>query len=272
MMQKSLIIYNMHSTNSVPKLERWLYKDHAPDTLSAFGPIMTQYDTYRSIYVPTDMRHLFKKYGTYNWRIINQWWMDTPVDKNGNLCRAASLACNKTPEIDQMLDIQPGGVAVKEWAGNEEVHPPVCVFLPLRHTEDFKGADKNLYDFKCITRWVMAFKYPEGVSIEEGEDWYLNVFAPEVAKLDGVARFISYKVSETPSASPFHRVSEIWFEDLHAWKDMVQDNPPAFTKPAWASYPEFPFLKPYEDFVGIFVDERPECSFMTELGPYTFTS
>ena len=269
-MQKSITFLNMHTTNSLPKLERWLYKDHVTDVISSHGPLMAKYDTYRSVYVPKHMRHLFKKYGTYNWRVMNQWWRETPVDRNGVLMGGAALACNMTPEIAEMMDVPEGGLFSLGWTGTEENHPPVSVFLPLRHTEDFKGAGKTLYDFKSITRWVMVFKYPEGVSVEEADDWYVNVFAPEVAKLDGVVRFISSKV-EKPDASPFYRVSEMWFENLNDWKDIVEDHPPVFTKPDWASYPEFPFLKPYVDFVGIFLDERPECDLLTELGPYTFT-
>ncbi len=270
-MIKSILMYNIKNMNDLPVLERWLYKDNAPGMISSQGPIMSGYDTYRAVYEPKSMKNDFKRYGTYNWRVINQWWTEPPFASANASNFKGALALHEIDNLKNMLGILKDGIASKSWEGSENVKPPVFAFLPFRHTEDFKGAGQNVYSHESAVRWVVAMKYPEGVSLEEGENWYLNVHAPEVAKQEGLLRFISSRVIE-PRVGPFVRVSEMWYTDLNSWMQNVVEKPPVYTKPEWATYPEFPFLKPYADFVGIFLDERPECDFLRELGPYTFTS
>lgn len=270
-MIKSVIMYNIKDMNKLPVLERWLYKDHAPEIISSQGPIMAQYDTYRCVYVPKGMSDDFNKLGTYNWRVINQWWHEKPFENKDNGKFKGSLGQRSIDRLEKILDIKEGKISSYKWFGNEKIHPPVYAFLPFRHTNDFKGAGINLFSQESLVRWVVAIKYPQGVSIEEGEDWYLNVHAPEVSKQKGLIRFFSSRVIE-PKVGPFVRISEMWYTDLNSWKHNVIEDPPVYTKPNWASYTEFPFLKPFVDFVGIFLDERPECNFLTELGPYTFIS
>ena len=53
----------------------------------------------------------------------------------------------------------------------------IMVNVPVAPTEDFMGADLSLDD-KTILRWVTVHRYPEGVSVEEGDDWFINVHAP----------------------------------------------------------------------------------------------
>ena len=270
-MIKSLIIYNINDMNDLPAMERWLYKDHAPDIISSQGPIIAQFDTYRSVYVPKEMRKDFHRFGTYNWRVINQWWHENPLESTDKEPTRGALSPTQTENHNKKMDISDGGIATLNWKGNEGFHPPVYAFLPMRHTEDFKGCGRTLYDHQSAVRWLVAIKYPEGVSFEKGEDWYLNVHAQEIAKQDGLLRFFSSRTAE-PTVGPFIRVSEMWYEDLNSWKRNVVEEPIQYTRPDWASHPEFPFLKPFVDFVGIFLDERPECNFLTELGPYIFTS
>ncbi len=51
------------------------------------------------------------------------------------------------------------------------------VNVPATPTEDFLGREAS-FDEKTILRWIVALRYPKGVSVEEGEEWYLKTHAP----------------------------------------------------------------------------------------------
>ncbi len=138
-------------------------------------------------------------------------------------------------------------------------------------------------DDKTILRWLTVFRYPEGVSPEEGDDWYLNVHAPEVMKQPGLTRFFSYKVIPSPVAvrkgvstflhprseisSGWHRVSELWYENANGWVESVITSPPSYTRPAWAKRDSYPFLETGVDFAGMFILERPTDDWLREVPP-----
>ena len=48
-------------------------------------------------------------------------------------------------------------------------------------------------DDKTILRWYQMIRYPKGVSIEEGEDWYLNVHAKEVMQQPGSDQILQHQ-------------------------------------------------------------------------------
>ena len=45
------------------------------------------------------------------------------------------------------------------------------------------------------------------------------------------------------------------------------NHPPKFTKPEWATWDQFPFLKPGEDFIHTFILESPDHDFTRECRP-----
>ena len=125
--------------------------------------------------------------------------------------------------------------------------------VPPQPTEDFLGWDALPSDRACI-RWYIMFRYPLGVRPEEGEDWFLNVHAPEVMQQPGLRRFFSTKLklepiplagtwspnvpmNSDPPMVQFDRTMELWYDSLSAWKNAVIDNPPTYTKPEWSSTP-----------------------------------
>ena len=73
----------------------------------------------------------------------------------------------------------------------------IMVNVPPVPTEDFLGGTASLDD-RTIFRWVTVFRYPEGVGVEEGDDWYINVHASEVMRQPGLTRFFSYRVLPRP--------------------------------------------------------------------------
>ena len=47
----------------------------------------------------------------------------------------------------------------------------IMVNVPATPSEDLLGKGTS-FEEKTILRWLIAFRYPEGVSVEEGDDWY----------------------------------------------------------------------------------------------------
>ncbi len=108
-------------------------------------------------------------------------------------------------------------------------------------------------------------------------------------QIQGLIRFFSHKAVEFEgSALPittddnkeegseklknmmrhWDRLSELWFECNDDWTKGLIENPPAFTKPEWATLDKFPFLEPGVDFVHTFILESPDCDFTKHFLPY----
>ena len=126
----------------------------------------------------------------------------------------------------------------------------IMVNVPATPTDDFLGKERSLDD-NTILRWVTVFRYPDGVSVAEGDDWFVNVHAPEVMRQPGLTRFFSYRVipSEVPVqkgvssflhprsevSSNWHRVSEMWYENGDGWAESIITSPAGYSKPLWAA-------------------------------------
>ncbi|RBP61190.1 hypothetical protein [Brenneria salicis] len=110
-----------------------------------------------------------------------------------------------------------------QWVGGRGgYHPTVFSFAPLFWEDDFKGSDRTIEDGPNY-RWLIIFKYPDGVSQQEGDQWFRQTFAPEIAELPEVTRFISSRVPAQPKIGPFQLVAEIWFTNSKQWeKAMVE--------------------------------------------------
>jgi hypothetical protein len=263
-MIRSYLILNLKSLDYLPVMERWLYKDHAMETMNQVGPILHRYTTYRAVPEPEGALD----YGYYNWRMTEHWWAHSPF-KAGVMGHGSALAEVWPKGYREALGIPEGEKARgRKWGGKA----PAFIFVPVRPTEDFKGSGLTIDDGSII-RWVTAFKYPEGVSVEEGDDWYINTHAPEVVNQPGLKRFFSFKAVEPSSmVGPFVRVSELWYENHTAWRRAVLESPPVYTRPDWALRDTYPFLEPDADFVSTFLLERPECNFLRDYKGYNVTA
>ena len=56
---RSLIYVDCVSEDYRPKLQRWLYKVHIPDSISQFEPYVTKYAFYPSFPIPPQGVHFF---------------------------------------------------------------------------------------------------------------------------------------------------------------------------------------------------------------------
>lgn len=263
-MKRSYLLVNLSSIDYLPMMDRWLYKTHAPEVMSQIGPLLGRYTTYRALPGPEGSQD----FEVYNWRMTEHWWRQLPFGKDAvghgsALKEGYPKAYKKAVGLPETEDVRG-----KQW----QTGAPVFVFVDYRAPDDFLGAGLGFEDGN-ILRWVTVHRYPEGVSVEEGDEWYKEVHAPEVCKQPGLKRFFSYHAVEpSPMTGPFVRVSELWYENHSAWKRAVIDSPPSYTKPSWGNYDKYPFLKPGVDFVSIFLLERPECDFMKDYSGYNVTA
>ena len=255
MLIKLLVMHHLHDDNDLPGMERFFWRYHAPEVMQ-FAPKMTRYVNFRAVPPPRGA----EEYGYYNYHLHE----NCQIVDDGKPSSRGLL--NFTAEHGPM---------------------EVCVaVLPLQPTEDFFGADLR-YDEKTILRWVTFFRYPDGVRVEEGEKWFMDVHAKEAAQQPGLIRFFSYRTlpggfpPPQPGQRPFthpntrlhahwHRVSELWYENNNGWRKSILESPPPYTKPAWATWEKYPFVKPREEFASTFILERPTDDYLRDLRPFYF--
>lgn len=234
-------------------MERWYYQKHSVEIIRRYGPWLTRHESYLPVFPPPEAL----RFGFYNWRVTEGWWRELP---------------ETGPKGTFSFTLPP-------------VWPKVATcFIPAQPTEDFMGYELQP-DEKNVLRWFILFRYPNGISREEGEDWFLNIHVREVMKQPGLYRFFSYKVikediplpgtwppgafkGEQKGSVSWDRVCELWYETWDDWRNSVINSPPLYTRPEWASYPVYPFLKPGEDFVCSFLLERPTDDFLRDIRGY----
>ncbi|MBV04968.1 MAG: hypothetical protein CL474_03135 [Acidobacteria bacterium] len=108
-----------------------------------------------------------------------------------------------------------------------------------------------------IVRFVHFFSYPEGVTVEDGEQWYFGEHIPQVKKLSGVTRYRTWRglpPISVPSPYPydrFVRMSELVFENMAIAQQATLGNTSLWTA-ASAEEPGF------GEFECVFLDEQPQ--------------
>ena len=111
------------------------------------------------------------------------------------------------PEDFMEMTRQPPSKELRQsgWQGSRDgYHPIVFSFAPVFWEDDFKG-EGRLTDDGPNFRWLFFLKYPEGVSVDEGDAWFKDVFAPEICANPEVNRFISSRQLDDPRINPFQR-------------------------------------------------------------------
>ena len=254
-------VYMLHSAdlpNELPEFERWYLRYHAAEVLSKDGPLLVRFIGYRPLpVIPEAMA-----YGYYNMRVTEIWFRGLeerpPIISSGKLASILDFTWQapwaKKPV--QWQEVKPGGM------------PRVLLVVNTPPTDVFLGGKYNA-DEKTIIRWYTVTKYPQGVSLQEGEDWFLNVHSKEVMQQPGLIAYFSTRTIDIPGRpANWIRLTELWYENFRGWKKSVINSPPKYTKPPWAKYDKYPFLEPYVDFVSTFLMERPEHDYLREAAPY----
>ena len=108
-----------------------------------------------------------------------------------------------------------------------------------------------------MVRFVHFFNYPEGMTIEDGEQWYFGEHVPQVQKLPGIKRYRTWRaLPPTSVESPypfdrFVRMSELAFENMALAQQATLGNASLWSA-ASAGEPGF------GEFACIFLDEQPQ--------------
>ena len=243
-------VFMLHSSdlpNDLPAFERWYTRYHAPEVISKDGPWLARFIGYRPLPVIPEAL----QYGYYNQRVTEAWFRSEDKRPTNIINFNRKPPWVKEAKEKIVKAIPDVSISVTE--------PPADVFLSGR----FKADDKT------ILRWYTITKYPKGVSIADGEDWFLNIHSKEVLQQPGLIAYFSYRAVKIPEQSPgWVRLTELWYEDFRGWKKAVIESPPKYTKPPWAKYDKYPFLEPYVDFTSTFLMERPDHDYLKEVSTY----
>ena len=244
------LIFMLASTdlpNEMPAFEKWYLRYHAPEVIYKDGSCLTRFIAYRPLPVIPEAL----SYGYYNMRVIECWFRNI----------------QETTGIEDMFKFTwraPWAKKPVEWSKFAIPRVSINVNMPAN---DIFLSGKFTADEKTVLRWYTIIKYPEGVSLKQGEDWFLNVHSKEVLKQPGLIGYFSSRAIQIPGVptDKWVRLSELWYEDFNGWKESVVDSPPKYTKPSWAKYDKYPFLEPYVDFSGTFLTERPDIDYLKEV-------
>lgn len=135
---RSFILQNIRSDNDRPKMLRWLYKQHVPESISQFMPYCTKYATYHALPVPDGGQD----FGTYNaWMTEHYWLFNIFQDKGTGMPRGLAFG-EEFPDDFKEMTTSPPGEAPRAggWQGSREGHHPlVFSFAPIFWEDDFKG-------------------------------------------------------------------------------------------------------------------------------------
>lgn len=235
--------------------DRFYLRHHAPETIRISGAWLRKYVSYKPYDPPQEA---VERFGAVKGRYAELWFTSVEEYQSRPSHGAWSLPSWETDKNRKM----PKGAKY-------------ATLVPALPTEEFYDPDPNPENTPII-RWVQAIRYPDGVSVEEGEKWFLEVHAKEALKQPGLLKFISYKCipkgnmaeafpeltesddgsskempkMETPAS--WVRVVEYWYRDLDAWRTAVIESPPEYTSPSWGG--EYPFVEMGSTFIGYMHD------------------
>lgn len=213
-----------------PDATRWYFRYHSKEVVRYVGPWLRRYETYKSYPPPEEA----KRFGAVGGFTTELWYASV-----SDFIEAGANFKTYTPP--------PGG-----W---DLALGPVTI-VPAVPSEYFLGRELVPPE-KPILRWYRIIKYPEGVSLEDGEKWYLEIYVKEIMKQVGLLKYISHRVLEQPPIkTPWHRVEELWYENMDAWHRTVIESPPYYSKPSWDK------VEPFVDMVSTFVGQKPNVDFL----------
>jgi len=234
--------------------DRYYKRIHGPAVVRISGPWLRRYVSYQPYGLPADMpAGTAERFGVTTGRYA-ELWFDSIQEFAGKEERTGF----GPPPGDK----SEGLVPPSQYAN---------LLLPALPTEEYVDKEPDP-DQTAILRWVTVIRYPDNVSVEEGDKWFLEVHAKEAAQQPGLLRFESTRCLARPTnmhpmmgangvvipdpVSKWIRVNEYWYHDFAAWRKAVLDSPPRYTKPPWGG--EYPFVI----MESAFIDYQPDIDFL----------
>jgi len=273
---RSLIYVDLVKEDYRHMLKHWLYRHHIPDSISQFGPYVSKYAFYPALPTPPEG----DRFGAHRMQLTEHYWLVNPMEssfKNKALSEFFPIDVLKwqgnipDDEIVQILEGEEttklGGDDARTTGGNNGCPPFIFAFVPICWEEDFKGANRTIEDGPNY-RWQFVMKYPDGVSIEEGDKWFYEEVIPKFQAMPDVLRMLSSKIIQEINECPYQRVVEMWFNCPSAWYRSVVVNAKEIKKPSWAKYDQFPYLQPKFEISSLFLTDTAESDNYTQYRGY----
>lgn len=266
---RSVIYVDVIREKYRPKLLHWLYGQHIQDSISAFGPYVMKYAFYNAYPMPPEG----EKFGTRRMQMTEHYWLINemvPEMKNKAITEYFPKDVlrwqGNIPDTDEAAigDVD-GDTGRGTTNGGGE--PFVFAHVPVNWEEDFKGKGRTVKDGPNY-RWQFVIKYPEEISVTEGETWFHEQLVPYFVKQNNVHRLMSSKIMQNVVGCPYHRLVEIWFDSQDEWYETAVKGTKDFLKPDWAQQDTFPFLKPQFNIASMFLPDIPTSDNLTQYRGY----
>jgi len=225
----------------------WFYmRYHGPEIVRLSGPWMARYQLWLPYEPPEEAVELF---GAVRGRYAELWYREADY-----LDRPEMRGVTQPPFL----------------TNSNKKSGQANVMVPANPTDVFYDSDPHP-EKTSILRWITFISYPEGVSLEDGEKWFKEVYAEEAVKQPGLLKFVSHKVWENenpgktvpgmpsdgmPKMKQWARMCEYWYTDFDAWRKAVLDDPPDYTAPSWGGV--FPFV----EMASTFIPYSPDVDFL----------
>lgn len=273
---RSLIYVDVVKEDYRHMLKHWLYKHHISDSISQFGPYVTKYAFYPALPTPQEG----DRFGTHRMQLTEHYWLINPMSaeiKNKALTEYFPMDVLKwqgTIPDDNKVAVLEGeevdnveGDDARSTGGNNGCPPFIFAFVPVCWEEDIKGAQRTVEDGPNY-RWQFVMKYPEGVSMEEGDKWFYEEVIAKFKDMPDVLRILTSKIIQEVNGCTYQRVVEMWFNCPSAWYRSAVVNAKEIKKPSWAQYDEFPYLKPKFEISSLFLTDIAESDNFSQYRGY----
>lgn len=248
---RSLIYVDCASEDYRPKLQRWLYKTHIPDSISQFEPYVTKYAFYPSFPIPPEG----DRFGYARMQLTEHHWLVSDLDP-----RLEIKAIAETFPLDVLVwqgnlpasALNGGQIETDGDAGNEarksnnaEGKPFIFAFLPMWWEMDLKGKGRTIED-GANYRFNMCIGFPEADK-DEAEKWFFEQVIPMFQAAPECTRILCSHVKKEINGCVMDYALELWFEHQSGWHKVMVEDTASLEKPSWAQTDTFPFLKPYHN-------------------------
>ncbi|MBP2651657.1 MAG: acetyl-CoA hydrolase [Firmicutes bacterium] len=253
---RSLIYVDCIKEQYRHKLQHWLYYHHIPESIAQFQAYVSKYAFYPALPVPPEG----ERFGGYKMQLTEHYWLVNPMSKELEI-RAfheyfplEALKWQGTIPEDALEEQMLDGDSARSTGGDNGMPPFIFAFLPISWETDIKGSGRTMEDGPNY-RWQFVLKYPEGVSLEEGDKWFFEKVVPVFERASEVSRILTSKVIQSVNGCPFQRAVEMWFDGPNEWHKIAVEAAAAIEKPAWASCGKFPYLKPKFEIASLFLTD-----------------
>lgn len=259
---RSLIYVDVVKEDYRIKLENWLYRYHIPDSISQFGPYVSKYAFYAALPTPPEG----ERFGTTRMQLTEHYWLINPMSADIQfkslteyfptdvLKWQGNIPDDNKDEVDKCNSENLEGDRARSTGGDNGMPPFIFAFIPVGWEEDIKGRGRTIEDGPNY-RWQFVMKYPDGISLEEGDKWFYEELIPKFELMPEVNRILTSKIIQDVNNCPFQRVVEMWFDSQSAWYKCAVENAKNIEKPVWAKYDKFPYLNPKYEFASIFLSD-----------------